>query len=176
MDLDHARRRTIGRMACRIALGAALALGGALAANAEEGREDIPVRGSGCVLVAEPAVIGRCPPHVIPEREEPWLPVVELPDPDAMACERLAVVVDNIEVTRCPAMPGGLAIQLDSPAAYGAGIDVAIAPDYDGPSDILPFQLCFGPEPWPESITLRGPTQEDIVTSARLRAFCCETC
>lgn len=175
MDRDPGWRG-LGRWTTRAALGAALALGGALGARAQEGREDIAVRGTGCELVAEATLEGRCPPRGIPEREEPWLPVVALPDPATTDCERLAIVVDNITITRCPTVPGAPMMRLDSPAATGAGIDVATAPDYDGPSDILPFQLCFGPEPWPESITLHAPTSEDVITEARVRAFCCEVC
>jgi len=173
-------RSTWGKTGTCALLLAAMLLGGALAVRAEDGDlgEDIPVRGTACELLAEHAFRITCPPKQIPEREDPWLPVIKLPDPEEEpGCEQLVVVVDNIEVTRCPTLgPGGVTLVLDSPAARAPGIAVVAEPDYGGPSDILPFQLCFDRDAWPESITLEGPSAEEYVTAARVRAYCCATC
>lgn len=166
-------RRAIAPMV----LFAALTLGGALGARAE-GWEDRPVSGESCELLAGQVVSGTCPRSQIPEREEPWLPVIALPDPASTPnCEQLIVVVDNIAVSYCPHVGGRpMSIGFEAPVPLAEAVAVTTVPDYGGPSDILPFQLCFGRENWPTSIALYGPSDNEFVTRASVRAYCCAAC
>lgn len=172
--------RRFPRAAAAAALAASLVAGARLGSQAARAGvlEEVPVRGFGCWQVGDSVTItALCPMRAIPEREDPWLPVVELPDPASLpGCAELALVVDNVRITTCPGVPRPVGFTLGSDRATAEPLSIIAEPDYGGPGDILPFQICLDDGPWPSSVVIRPPDPEQHVIGAVVRTFCCEDC
>ncbi len=146
---------------------------------ASEGSEG-GVSGSGCEVIEVQHIVGMCPPIQGPQRDDPWLPTVELPAMDgdlAEDCGAISVTISHIRLIDCPTDSG----PFDQPILRFEGEPGSVlhvpapAPDYSG-YDALPIMICFLPSELPEILYIKHPDHSRRIGTARATIHCCESC
>lgn len=138
--------------------------------------------GKRCREIANERLTGTCPPVIGPQREEPWLPTIELPSPDeelGQDCNSIAVTIGEIRfLPPCPTDD----VPFEQPLlAFGGATEPALhvpapAPDYSGDYDAVPIRLCFDRDKVPSFVVAVHPSHDRRIGSARAVVHCCESC
>ena len=165
-----------------VGVAAFLAFGwGFLHAVPAEANGEGGVAGFGCDQIASENVVGACPPAGGPQRDDPWLPTIELPSPDdelGESCGSISVTISHINFLNCPptSFPYAQPIMGFGGATAPAMSIPVPAPDYDGDYDAIPIRLCFNREDVPSVLYIDHPEHDRFIGSAKATVYCCEDC